>query len=66
MYLIHGWLMTKEDRIGLPRLKINLDSLEEEPNSYMEQINTWIRFLRWYQILHLALILELSWMLAAE
>lgn len=66
MYLIRGWLMTKEGRIGLPRLKINLDSLEEEPSSYMEQINTWIRFLRWYQILHLALILELSWMLVAE
>jgi hypothetical protein len=46
MYLIHGWLMTKEGRIGLPRLKINLHFLEEEPNSYMEQINIWIRYLR--------------------
>lgn len=66
MYLIHAWLMTKEGRIGLPRLKINLHFLGEEPSSYMEQINTWIRYLRWYQILHLALALELFWMLAVE
>jgi hypothetical protein len=32
--------MTKEGRIGLPRLKINSDFLEEELNLFMEQINT--------------------------
>ena len=47
MYLTRGWLMTKEGRIGLVKLRINLDFLEEELNLSMEQINTWIRFLKY-------------------
>lgn len=40
MCLTQDWLMTKEDRIGSPRSKINSDFLEAELNSFMEQINT--------------------------
>lgn len=46
MCLIHAWLKIKEDRIGYQEKRINLFFPEVEHNLFMEQINTWIRYLR--------------------
>ena len=50
MYLIHAWLMTKEGKIGLPRLKINLHFLGRTDTSILRHVFMLIFIALWIVI----------------